>query len=86
MHLVDVFYQAFILNIFIFFSLCYLSIPTNSQLESVDYRADVTEDTVELTKTIDVMVYALTLIPLDKRSSLVVINVEALLDGLSVVV
>ena len=43
MHLVDVFYQAFILNIFIFFSLCYLSIPTNSQLESVDYRADVTE-------------------------------------------
>ena len=85
-HLVDVFYQAFILNIFIFFSLCYLSIPTNSQLESVDYRADVTEDTVELTKTIDVMVYALTLIPLDKRSSLVVINVETLLDSLGIVV
>ena len=86
MHLGDEFYQAFILNKFIFFSLCYLSIPTNSQLESVDYRADVTEDTVELTKTIDVMVYALTLIPLDKRSSLVVINVETLLDSLGIVV
>ena len=56
------------------------------KLEAVDNGADVTEDAVELTKTVDVVVDTFLAVPLDEGSSLVVVNVKTLLDGLSVVV
>ena len=61
----------------------------NSQiylLECVDHAADIAEDAWQLAESVDVVVNTFALVPLDKRSCLVVINVEALLDSLSVVV
>ena len=55
-------------------------------LQSVDNSADITEDTRQFAETVDVVMYALSLVPLNERSCLVVVNVEALLDSLSVVV
>ena len=55
-------------------------------LECVDNSADVTEDTRQFAETVDVVMYALCLIPLDEWSCLVVVNVKTLLDSLSVVV
>ena len=57
-----------------------------SALQAVDHRADVAEDAVELAEAIYVVVDTLALVPLDKRSGLVVVNVEALLDCLCIVV
>ena len=54
----------------------------NSQLyllECVDHAADITEDAWQLTESVDVVVNAFSLVPLDERSGLVVINVEAFL-------
>ena len=55
-------------------------------LERVNHAADITEDAWQLAESVDVVVNAFSLVPLDERSGLVVINVEALLDSLSVVV
>ncbi len=54
--------------------------------DSVDHSADVTEDTVELSQTVDVVVSAFRLVPLDEGCSLVVVYIKTLLDGLGVVV
>ena len=61
----------------------------NSQLyllERVNHATDITEDAWQLAESVDVVVNAFSLVPLDERSGLVVINVETLLDCLCVVV
>ena len=55
-------------------------------LQCVDNGADVSENAVELAQTLNVVMDALLLVPLDKRSCVVGIYVKTLLDGLGVVV
>ena len=55
-------------------------------LQIVDDGSDVAKDAVELTQTVDVMVYAFFGVPFNEGRCLVVINVEALLDSLLVVI
>ena len=52
----------------------------------VNDRSDAFKDGIHCAKAFHMMVYALFLIPIDERSSLSVINIEAFLDGCFIVV
>ena len=56
------------------------------ELQIVDYIANTSEDLIYSSETLDVVVDAFLLIPVDKRSCLGVIYIETLLDSLLVVV
>ena len=67
-----------------------LLFPSNSSGKSksniINYLRDVAKDAVERAQTIDMVVDTLFLVPLYQRTRLVVVNVEAFLDGLRIVV
>lgn len=63
-----------------------LAIQLLSSLQVVYYFTDVSEDAVEVAQTVDVVMYALIGVPVYQRGGLVVIDGEALLDSLFVVI
>ena len=56
------------------------------KLKFIYCRADVSKDTVHSTKTVDVLIFAIVLVPVDKWSSLRVVNHKTFLDCFFIVI